>query len=218
MMMTWMNNALLLAIVISGALHISAISHAPNWRYYLFKPIPIVLMMVAIFLNSAPDVGLTRYAWLIVSGLVMSAIGDVFLMQPRDKFIPGLVAFLMAHLFYSGAFWMLVEGDMVWWLPAVLFSAGIMIVLILLPYLNAMLIPVTVYMLVIIQMAWAAGELYLTVPSMMSIVAFSGALIFLVSDLTLAFHRFKQPSQVKQVFLMVTYYLAQLGITYSVLL
>ncbi len=215
--MIWMNSVLLLVIVICAILHISAISKAPNWRYYLFKPLPIVVMMIAIMVNAEPEVGLSSYAWLILFGLVMSAIGDVFLMHPKDKFIPGLVAFLIAHLFYSGAFWMLVEGDMVWWLPAVLFSAGIMIVLILLPHLNAMLIPVTVYMLVIIQMAWAAGELYLTLPSMMSIAAFSGALIFLLSDLTLAFHRFKQPSLVKQIFLMVTYYLAQLGITYSAL-
>lgn len=215
--MTWMNSVLLFAILISGILHISAIHQAPNWRYYCFKPLPILLMMVAIIVNADSSAGLSSYAWLILMGLAMSAIGDVFLMHPKDKFIPGLVAFLFAHLFYSGAFWMLVDGDMVWWLPAVLFSAGIMIVLILLPHLNAMLVPVSVYMLVIIQMAWAAGELYLTVPSMMSIAAFSGALVFLVSDLTLAFHRFKQPSLAKQIFLMMTYYLAQFGITWSVL-
>jgi len=212
-----MNSVLLLAILISGILHISAIPHAPNWRYYCFKPLPILLMMIAIIFNAEPSASLSSYSWLILAGLAMSAIGDVFLMHPKDKFIPGLVAFLIAHLFYSSAFWMLVDGDMVWWLPAVLFSAGIMIVLILLPYLNAMLVPVSIYMLVIIQMAWAAGEWYLTLPNMMSIAAFAGALVFLMSDLTLAFHRFKQPSLAKQIFVMVTYYLAQFGITWSVL-
>jgi len=210
-MADWVGIAVAIGIIVTAILHLSALAQAPNWRYYLFKPMPILLMAIGVVMFAKPSF----FMWLIVAGLVLSAVGDVFLMLPKDKFIQGLLAFLIAHLFYSVAFWGQVGAEMVWWLPAVLFSAGIMIVLLLLPDLKSMLIPVTVYMLVIIQMAWAAGEYYLTTSTLASSFAFVGALSFLFSDLTLAMNRFRQKSLTKEYLIMTSYYLAQGAIAYS---
>ncbi|MFH1085837.1 MAG: lysoplasmalogenase [Chloroflexota bacterium] len=45
-----------------------------------------------------------RYAYAIAAGLVCSLAGDVLLMLPRDCFLHGLVAFMLAHVSYIVAF------------------------------------------------------------------------------------------------------------------
>ena len=43
-------------------------------------------------------------AW-FVAALVFSLAGDVLLMLPREQFVAGLSAFLVAHLCYIVGFW-----------------------------------------------------------------------------------------------------------------
>jgi len=51
--------------------------------------------------------------------------GDVFLMLPSDRFVAGLVAFLMAHLCYIAAFGSEIDA-LAWWplIPPVIFGVG----------------------------------------------------------------------------------------------
>lgn len=145
----------------------------------------------------------------LIAGLVLSLVGDVFLMLPKDRFIAGLVSFLFAHIAYSVGFWSQLDGGMIWWLPAMLAAAGVIVFLLLLPSLGKMLLPVAVYIAVIVQMAWAAGEYWLTSGSTAAALAFGGALIFMFSDLCLAIERFRGPFKPSAVVVMGSYFMAQ---------
>ncbi|NLG29496.1 MAG: lysoplasmalogenase, partial [Chloroflexi bacterium] len=69
---------------------------------YLFKPLTTALMLLVALLppwhSPAP------YPLLIGLGLLASLAGDIFLMLPNDRFVPGLASFAAAHLIYTAAF------------------------------------------------------------------------------------------------------------------
>ncbi|MDD1793494.1 lysoplasmalogenase [Enterovibrio makurazakiensis] len=200
-----------LAVWCSGLLHINAAYKGPRWQFYLFKPLTIALMMLIVVTGGEAN----TYAYLVLAGLLFSLFGDVFLMLPKDRFIPGLLSFLVAHIFYSVAFWLQFDGTMVWWLPSLLGAASVIIFLLLLPNLGPLLVPVGVYIAVIAQMAWGAGEFWMNTHSQMAAYAFGGALLFMVSDTVLAFERFKGPFRASVVLVMSTYFCAQGLITLS---
>lgn len=194
-----------LAIALSALLHITAAYHGPRWQFYVFKPFTLLLLLVVAW--PAGDGGVYHLAILV--GLVLSIVGDIFLMWPKDRFIPGLVAFALAHVSYSAAFWSQLESQIVWWLPAMLAAAGVIVFLLLLPSLGKMLIPVAIYIAVISQMAWAAGEFWLTTSTTPALLAFAGAAIFMFSDLCLAIDRFRGPFRSATTMIMSSYFLAQ---------
>ena len=71
---------------------------------YVCKPATLTaLIVVAVALDPASGAS-DRRAW-FVAALVFSLLGDVFLMLPRDAFVPGLAAFLVAHVCYVVGFW-----------------------------------------------------------------------------------------------------------------
>ncbi|MGR5066176.1 lysoplasmalogenase [Photobacterium sp. DNB22_13_2] len=194
-----------LAISLSALLHITAAYHGPRWQFYLFKPVTLLMLLVVAW--PAGDGGIYHLA--ILLGLALSVVGDVFLMWPKDRFIPGLVAFALAHVSYSAAFWSQLGSHIVWWLPAMLAAAGVIVFLLLLPSLGKMLIPVAIYIAVISQMAWAAGEFWLTTSTTMALLAFAGAAVFMFSDLCLAIDRFRGPFRSATAMIMTSYFLAQ---------
>ncbi|MEL6114718.1 MULTISPECIES: lysoplasmalogenase [Photobacterium] len=203
-----------LAVSFSALLHINAAYRGPQWQFYLFKPLTIVLLLATILQFGQSD----GYQQWIIAGLLCSVAGDIFLMLPKDKFVPGLTSFLLAHIVYSLAFWNELSGSIVWWLPALLMGAGIIVYLLLLPSLGRLALPVGVYIGVILQMTWAAGEYWLTTRTGAGLAAFAGALVFLVSDTLLALDRFRGHFRAATGSIMTTYYLAQSLLVVSVLL
>lgn len=203
-----------LAISLSGLLHINAAYHGPKWQFYLFKPFTMVLL-----LTVAWQTGLgSFYQQAIFGGLLLSIIGDVLLMQPQKRFVQGLISFLLAHIVYSMAFWSQLSGSIVWWLPAMLFAGGVIVFLLLLPSLGRLIWPVAVYIAMITQMAWAAGEFWLTTQSTVGLLALVGALIFVVSDILLAIEHFRGSFKHSVSAIMSTYFLAQSLFVASLLL
>jgi uncharacterized membrane protein YhhN len=155
------------------------------------------------------------YRYAILAGLVCSLAGDIFLMLPTDWFRSGLVSFLFAHLFYIAAF--TAEGAR---RPAVLSAIpfliyGAVMLRVLLPGLGSMKTPVIIYMLVIMLMAWQALNRWVATGQEGSALAFTGALLFVVSDSLLALNRFKRPFPSAQLYIMTTYFTAQLLIALS---
>src|SRR5215213_9375630 len=71
-------------------------------QVYVFKPLTTALIILVALQAGHGTAGF--YTPLIVAGLVCSLAGDVFLMLPRDRFVAGLVSFLLAHLCYVAAF------------------------------------------------------------------------------------------------------------------
>ena len=209
----WIATLTLLAIL-SASLHIRAEYRGPRYHVYLFKPLTMVFILLMAVQARQPGASLYKVA--IIAGLVCSLAGDIFLMLPSDRFIPGLVSFLMAHLFYITAFTSGTGfGFSVWSLTPCLIY-GIFMFSILLPYLGKMKVPVLVYMVVILLMARQAWERWSQTGQSEALLAFLGAVLFLISDSALAVNRFRGRYQSAQALILSTYFAAQWLIARSV--
>jgi len=180
---------------------------------YVSKPAAtVVLLAVAASLDvehGAP------WGWLLAA-LVLCLAGDVFLMLPRDAFVPGLASFAVAQVLLVVRF--AVDS------PS---AARLVLGLVLVPPAAAVLarrfvgamrrnehgelvVPVLIYLVVISAMAVSAiGS--------GSAVAIAGAIAFMVSDSLIAESRFVRERPWHGVAIMVTYHLALAGLVLGLL-
>ena len=99
-----MNPRLLNGLIVASAM--LTIAAAP-WALdlsvlaFVFKPLTTVLIIVLAWPRGA-DKPAARRALRI--GLLLSLLGDIALLWPQQGFLPGLVAFLLAHIAYIVAF------------------------------------------------------------------------------------------------------------------
>jgi uncharacterized membrane protein YhhN len=203
-----------LLAAISGALHIRAEYRGPRWRAYVCKPLTTSLILaIALVAPEAPPL----YRALVVAGLAFSLAGDVFLMLPSDRFLPGLASFLIAHLIYIGAFTQAAGFQLS--LVALLPLAAVAGVLlrVLWPHLGGQRLPVAVYVAVIAAMGWQALAQWIAVGEGWALCAFLGAALFLVSDAALALNRFRGAFACAQLVVLGTYSPAQWLIALSVI-
>ena len=192
---------------VSAVLYLRARYRGSQSQVYLFKPLTTALILSVALL--APDPPSASYKWLVVAGLTFSLAGDIFLMLPRDIFIAGWAAFLVAHLFYVAAF--VSDGGPYWstWLFLVGLIYGAVILRYLWPHLGRLKAPAAVYMLVIIVMAWQAAGRIAQGAGLSAWLAFSGALLFVASDSIMTIYRFARPFASGPLIYMSAYYLAQ---------
>lgn len=206
--------ALTLAAIISGGVYIWVARAGASTQRYIFKPLTTALILLLAL--TLPDAASPLYRALVVAGILFSLGGDIFLMLPRDAFLWGLVSFLVAHLFFIGAYaarggW---QGN---WLLLALFLLYVAALLsLLLPHVGAMRAPVILYALVLMTMGWQATALWATMRDVASALAMAGALLFLASDSMLALDRFRAPIPQRDLLIMSTYYGALLLIAWSV--
>jgi len=137
----------------------------------------------------------------VLAGLALSVVGDALLLSSaRPAFMAGLVAFLAAHVVYAATF-ALVGHAAAW--PALPLGLALVAVLRWLwPHLGGMKGPVVAYCLVISAMLWLAvgvGQIEVTL----------GAVLFYLSDLTVARDRFVAPAFVNRLVGLPLYYGAQ---------
>jgi len=142
--------------------------------------------------------------WLLAA-LAFSLLGDVFLMLPADLFLAGLAAFLVAHLAYIGAFAGPVMPRLVWLAVVIGVLAPVAARILRAVPDRALRAPVAVYSLAISLMV--ASALAST-----SSLAIAGAVLFLVSDMLIAWNRFVHPRPWAPLAIIVTYHLGQLGL------
>lgn len=205
-----------IAVLVSAAIHIPAEYGGPRWRVYLFKPLATTLILA---IACLPAAGVEpRYQWAIVVGLLLSLAGDVFLMLPRDRFVAGLIAFLLAHVAYIVAFTTGAPFGSAPWLlvPIALLAAGILRVL--WPGLGRLKVPVTIYVIVIVLMTWTAAARAVALPTTATLLAAAGAVLFLASDAILALNRFGKPFRAGRALNLATYFTGQWLIALSVAL
>jgi uncharacterized membrane protein YhhN len=186
----------------------------PRRSVYIFKPLTIAWIILLALQEKSPVS--PAYKNLIIIGLLCSLVGDIFLMLPSDRFIPGLVSFLVAHLFYIAAFLSRTPHvASLWYALPFLFYGGLMLWL-LFPHLGHMKLAVVVYMLVILTMAWQALARWRETGEAGSELAFCGALLFTASDSILALNRFRGHIRHAEFYILSTYFTAQWLIALSV--
>ena len=202
------------AAALSTWLHIRAESRGPRWQVYLFKPLTTSLLLLLAALS--PSAHGSRYQLAVALGLACSLIGDVFLMLPSDRFVPGLASFLLAHLAYVVAF---TSGVPFSTDPAValpLLAAAAPLLWLLWPRLGRLRLPVLLYTATILLMVWQAWGRSWALPTPGSALAAAGATLFMVSDALLAVNRFHHSFRSGQALIMATYVAAQALIGLSV--
>jgi len=181
----------------------------------MFKPLTILLILFIPIMSSQFFWGI-NYSSLIVAGLILSMFGDIFLMFNDKYFVPGLIAFLMAHLVYIYAF-ISIDGIHYSWICFIFLIAGILIFRILNKKLGKLQIPVAIYISAIAIMAWQSWELYLSTESFGFGLAAVGTIFFLISDFALSVNKFLKPMNFAQFIILPTYFIAQWLIAISTL-
>ncbi len=181
---------------------------------YVCKPLSTaaLLLLAAI---SHPAHG-ARYQLAVSLGLAFSLLGDILLMLPRDRFLPGLASFLIAHIAYIVAF---TTGVPIGTAPALLLpplAAAIPLLRLLWPGLGKLLVPVVLYSATIVLMVWLAWGLAWQLRTPGTALVALGAMLFMVSDALLAVNRFHRPFHGAQALIMGFYVAGQAMIALSV--
>jgi alkenylglycerophosphocholine/alkenylglycerophosphoethanolamine hydrolase len=175
----------------------------------IFKTMPALWLMVWV-----AQLG-TRDGLLIAAGLLLSACGDL-LLGLDGMFLPGLVAFLLAHVAYLWAYVGRTRAPhLLRLVPVIAYIYPVF--QLLAPHLGAMRGPVIAYMIVIGAMVWRAaaqiGENHRN--PLLPWYATLGAAVFAISDTMVAWHRFVDVDAPIHVPLMLTYWAGQTGIAAS---
>lgn len=201
-------------IAASAALAILASTGAlPAPLVFAFKPLTTLLILAFAWPRGADAPKQRRF---IRIGLVLSLIGDVFLMWPKEGFLPGLIAFLLAHLAYIAAFTVplrLAARPLVFVGYAAL---ALLILAQLWPGIPAALrAPVVAYVVCLATMAaqalvwWRSSAARAAADAPLARWAALGGMLFMVSDSLLAINKFAVPLPLASLWILATYWLAQ---------
>lgn len=206
-----MTALLLLAAAVFGWLHIRA-DYRQDWRQtYIFKPLTM-LAIIAVVVIDGTQGGLYRNA--ILTGLLLSLAGDVFLMLKPARFVAGLTAFLLAHIVYVTAFSSRMQAVDVTAVVATAATGAVMFFLIR-RGAGRLAVPVAIYTAAIAAMVATSISAALDVPDPGRLAAAMGALLFLFSDAMIGYARFRCRFHLAQALILGTYYPAQALIALS---
>jgi uncharacterized membrane protein YhhN len=175
-------------------------------------------LLIIYFLAATNSFISSLKKWIILA-LVFSWVGDVLLMfeaMNGSFFMFGLVAFLMAHIFYILFYENVIRKEGLnknywWFLPVIIYY--IALIYILSPNLGDMKLPVRIYGIVISYMliqALQAGRIKNLGAATFMI---AGAVLFITSDSILAINKFYESVEYAGIAIMLTYGIAQLLIT-----
>lgn len=193
-----------LLFIITAMLYIAAIPLKPYLFDPLLKVIPLFVLLAAAYGQLSGKIRL-----LGLLAIILCAFGDVLLTQSSpNSFIYGLGSFLVGHIIYLVAFLQFANKQffvvkIVMSIVVVLTAIGL--ALMILPATDTLLIPVSAYICIITSMVVVA--FFAWNKSMRHI---GGALMFMVSDATLAWNMFLDPLPFAAFVVMITYYIAQL--------
>lgn len=179
----------------------------------LVKPIPIICFGIWALKSDN-----SKYAKTIAISLFICSIADIFLeFKTNNKmFLIGMLFFGLGHAGYIVAFLQKNKRlNIEFFLPFLIWGGSIMYVLH--SKLGPMLIPVGIYSVLLVSMMWRALSL-LKVWSWKSEVVLVpiGAIIFAISDTLIALDKFNEPISYVRYPIIVTYYVAQFLLAYSV--
>ncbi len=179
------------------------------------KPLVMVVLFVLLWTLDLDGAAPTA-RWWFAFGVFGGLLGDVFLMLEDERFIEGLVSFLIGHIAYVVG--LVVLGVT---LGPLLAGVGIVafgVLAVGFPLMNGiargsdhfptaphkqMVLPVAAYMAVISAMVIAGTGTGIA-------LAIIGALLFYTSDAILAWDRFIRPVPKRSIAVMSTYHAAQI--------
>ena len=193
----WLLGAVALAAVVDWI----AVARESQPLEWVAKPATLALLLLWAACGPAAS-------WPLLAALAFSLLGDVYLMLPADLFLPGLLAFLIGHLAYIAAFDATPLSRGIWFVVVLAASAPLSLRLLRAAPDAALRVAVGIYMLVIALMVGSAiGS--------GSLVAATGAVLFMASDSMIAFNRFVAPFAGARVAIIVTSPLGQILLVWA---
>ena len=208
---------LLILAFIAASLEVIAVSKNLRNLEYFAKPAVMVFLFQWLYTATR----LQGAAIWFGLGILFSLVGDVLLMFPLDRlFLPGLIAFLLAHIFYITGLQGGLEINL--WSLVLLMIIAVNVSRLIRHIVEAMrangqnqlVIPVIVYGTVISVMLYAALSTLSGTSWTISAASFVslGALLFCASDLILAWNKFVAPVKNGRIWSIGLYHLGQIGI------
>lgn len=186
-----MENAILLMAAGCAFVYLFFTARPEGLLRSVLKTASVALLGLLAFMSGDAPV-------LLAAGLLLCALGDYFLSRTGERaFMAGVGAFAAGHLAYIALF-LTTEGRDVSRLLELpgnvilmgLAGLGVMMTRVLLPRAGALKGPVLVYIPIILSMGGAA----VTLPGQGALVwALPAALVFIASDVVLAFETFVLP-------------------------
>ena len=182
----------------------------------------MILLIVWVLVTG--DVFASPLLWFLL-GLILCLGGDIFLMLPPERFfMPGLISFLLGHIFYIVGFGLFIPAPGETPLGVVIAFGLVTVSMLIYRRLaqgmqasgnTRMRIPVAIYALIISIMLYTAllTNLKSDWQSSHAILVSTGALLFYISDILNAWTRFVSPFTLDRFWTMSSYHLAQIAIT-----
>ena len=186
---------------------------------------------------AKPAVMIFLFAWLYAGtrlhgdvlwfgiGILFSLVGDTLLLSSNRFFLPGLIAFLLAHVAYIIGFNINAAPANAWdiFFAFIILLSAVRILQRFIPALkskemNSLTLPVEIYALTIsIMLFFAVRTLTdLTWQTNATALVSVGAFLFYISDLILAWNRFMAPIQNGRLLNIVAYHLGQIALIVGV--
>ena len=181
---------------------------------YITKPLLMPLLIV-FFIFQTTGFASSLKKWIELA-LLFSWAGDVLLMfesMNGNFFIFGLVAFLIAHIFYILFYENVIRKESFrknywWFLPVIIYYVSL--IYILSPHLGDMKLPVRIYGIVISYMLIQALQTGRIKDLGAATLMIGGAVLFITSDSILAINKFYESFEYAGIAIMLTYGIAQL--------
>ena len=193
----------------------SRVAQHDSYQTVTAKCLPILCLcgFVLSYRRNHPN---KQYLHLILAGLVFSGFGDAFLVFNETHFIHGLLSFAVGHVMYTVAMGF---KKLKLQLLIIIIPMSIATYFYLIPWVEeeTMKFCGCIYGVLICTMVWRAmarsnpGSL-----SWQEVCGCAGAISFYLSDFVLCVNKFRYPVPQGYFIIMSTYYLAQLGISLSV--
>jgi uncharacterized membrane protein YhhN len=209
---------LTLLFVINGILTIFLGESGFQVAAFITKVMIIPLLLIIFFTNlQSPK---EKHHWLMAAGLVFSWFGDILLEftgRNENMFLFGLASFMAAQLIYMYVFFAtpgknsLASNRKFLLIPPL--AAAALLISFLYSDLGAMRLPVILYAIAIMAMVTGAINRIEKVNRESFYLVLSGAVLFLISDSTIAINKFSYKFDLSSIAVMSTYIMAQYLIT-----
>jgi uncharacterized membrane protein YhhN len=213
-----MTNLLIVYALLAALVNLIAEQKGTRTIVYIAKPTVMISLLAWLYFYAGFDGALLYFAF----GIIFSLGGDILLMLPNmDRwFLPGLVFFLVAHIFYTVGFNFVVPPLNVFgiflaisialfvaqiykWLAAGLHASG----------RDRLRFPVLIYSVVISLMWLSALQTIFDINNwakIPSLLVCLGATLFVTSDIVLAWFKFVSPIKHGRLINLSCYHLAQI--------
>ncbi|MEO8856385.1 MAG: lysoplasmalogenase family protein [Burkholderiaceae bacterium] len=210
---------ILAALLVQSAVLATATSAlAMAELHAVFKPLTMLLAIALVAQSRGASTIAAGQQVLLMAALLASLVGDALLILPPRWFVPGLAAFLLAHLCYIALF----RSAQPWFasrraLAATLAFGAAMLAFVWSSLGEALKPAVSAYVVVIALMAAQAIGRATRLRDGQAMAVALGACLFLLSDSLLAIDKFVTPLPLAGLWILSSYYAAQILIVLGML-